>query len=185
VRERLKLCKEIKVIEEIYSLGQSMLKDIIDSIRIVESKAISFAAYGAAIVTLLVSSSAAWSKLGNKWTPWICVCAGLCALMCTVLSVKAIALQQHESISQDEWLNKESLDNELNIKRYHILTIWGAMTSRINIQAKKVIGLHRAQRWLTVSVVVLVVLLFQVAVLNSVGLNHGCTVSSVVGISRR
>jgi Ca2+/Na+ antiporter len=184
VRERLKLCTEIKVVEEIYSLGQSMLKDIVDSVRVLESKAVSFAAYGAAIVTLLISSSAAWSKLGNKLTPWICVCAGVSALICTVLAVKAIALHEHEIISQDEWLNKESLDNELKIKRYHILSIWGVMTSRIDVQARKVIEVRRAQLWLKISVAVLVVLLFQIAVLNSAGLNHGCAVSSIVGISR-
>ncbi len=71
VRERLKLCEDPKIVDEIYSFGQTLQKETIDQIHILESKATSFAAYGAAVVTLLVSSSSIWSGLRNRWSAWI------------------------------------------------------------------------------------------------------------------
>ncbi len=184
VRERLKSCKDLQVVNEVYSFGQSMVKEIIDSIRVVESKAVSFAAYGAAIVTLLVSSSATWSKLGNQYTLWIGACAGLSALICTVFSVKAITLKEHESVSQDEWLKTEVLTDEVTIKRYRILVIWGTMQSRISLQEEKVRHLFKAQFWLKVSVAFLVVLLFHIAQLYTFE-KYIYTVGSMVWIPGR
>jgi len=91
VRERLSKVEKQEVADEIFSLGQSTANEIIGSTRALESKATLFAAYGTGIVTLLVSSSATWSNLGNRMTPWIAVCAGVAALICTIFSVKALA----------------------------------------------------------------------------------------------
>ena len=68
VRERLDRCSDPNIVDEIYTFGQILEKSAVDQINILESKAVSFAAYGAAIVTILVSSSAAWSNLGNGLT---------------------------------------------------------------------------------------------------------------------
>jgi hypothetical protein len=168
VRKRLSLCHgNSDVVNELYDFGQTLGAEVIDRIRAVESKATSFAAYGAAIVTFLVTSVAIWSKLGNQWSPWISVCAGFCGLMCTYFSLRVLALRKYEWISEDEWLKTDCLSNLNILKQYRILTMWGVIHSHGKIQSQKARELQRAQIWLAGSVVYLVYLLLHVAFLRS------------------
>lgn len=167
VRERLKLCEDPEIVDEIYNFGQTLEKETIDQIHILESKATSFAAYGAAIVTFLVSGSSVWSGLGNRWSAWIAVFAGVCGLMCTYFSVRAMSLREFECISEDEWLKRECLSRIETLKRYRILTIWGTISSHSRVQKDKAEKLQRAQVWLTGAVIYLVYLLLHVAFVRS------------------
>jgi hypothetical protein len=167
VRERIQACEDAAVIDELYTFGQGLAQETVDSIRSVESKATSFAAYGAAIVTLLVSSSATWSNLGNKCTLWIGFCAGITGLLCTYLSISALSLKEYECISQDEWLKEECFSRVEKLKRYRILTLWGMITSHGNVQRGKATKTLRAEIWLTASVSCLVYLLLQITVIRA------------------
>lgn len=167
VRERLKLCEDPEIVDEIYTFGQALEKETIDQIHTLESKATSFAAYGAAIVTLLVSSSSVWSGLGNRWSAWIAVFAGVCGLMCTYFSVRAMSLTEFECISEDEWLKRECLSKIEMLKRYRVLTIWGTIASHGKVQKDKAANLQRAQVWLTGAVIYLVYLLLHIAFVRS------------------
>src|SRR5664280_152095 len=93
VRERIDHTDDPAVLDDLYNFGQKLEQAAAEHVRIVESKAISFAAYGAAIVTLLVSSSSSWARLGNQWTLWIAFCAGASAMICTYFSVQALLLK--------------------------------------------------------------------------------------------
>ena len=62
VLKRLKLCEDPRVIDEVYAFGQQLMKDAIQNLRSLDSKAVWFAGYGAAIITLLPSSFGAGSK---------------------------------------------------------------------------------------------------------------------------
>jgi len=167
VRTRLKVCEESSdVINELYNFGKIMSNEVIDRIRAVESKAVSFAAYGAAIATFLVSSVSIWLKLGNQWSPWISVFAGFCGLMCTYFSLRVLALREYEWISEDEWLKTECLSRLDTLKQYRILTMWGVIHDHGRIQSEKARELQRAQVWLTGSVIYLLYLLFHVAFLR-------------------
>lgn len=164
VRERLSLCAEnAEVIDELYDFGKVLSDEVLDRIRALESKAVSFAAYGAAIVTFLVSSVSIWSKAGNQWSPWISACAGFCGLICTCFALRALWLREYEWISEDEWMNKGCLSKIDTLKRYRILTIWGAIHAHSRVQSEKARELQRAQVWLMASVIYLVYLLLHIA----------------------
>jgi hypothetical protein len=163
VRERLGLTNDPVIIDDLYNFGQKLEKSAIEHIQIVESKAISFAAYGAAIVTLLVSSSSSWARLGNQWTLWIAFCAGASAVICTYFSIQALLLKQFDYISQDEWLNAECLSDIDKLKRYRILTLWGTIDSHDKIHSTKATALQHAEVWLAGSVIFLVYLLLHIA----------------------
>jgi hypothetical protein len=167
VRERLRLCEDPEIVNEIYNFGQTLEKETVEQIHILESKATSFAAYGAAIVTLLVSSSSVWSGLGNRWSAWIAVFAGVCGLTCTYFCVRAMSLTEFECISEDEWLKRECLSKIETLKRYRILTIWGTIASHGRIQQDKAVKLQRAHVWLTGAVIYLVYLLLHIAFVQS------------------
>ena len=134
VRERIDHTDNPAVLDDLYNFGQQLEKSAIEHIRIVESKAMSFAAYGAAIVTLLVSSSSSWARTGNQWTLWIAFCAAFSAVICTHFAVRALSLKEFEYVSQDEWLNAECLSDIDTLKRYRILTLWGTIDSHDKIQ---------------------------------------------------
>jgi hypothetical protein len=167
VRTRLQACEDAEVVNELYTFGQRLAQEAADNIRAVESKATSFAAYGAAIVTLLVSSSATWSTLGNKCTLWIGFCAGITGLLCTYLSISALSLKEYECISQDEWLKEACFSRIEKLKRYRILTLWGMITSHGNVQRGKAVKTLRAEIWLTASVACLAYLLLQITVIRA------------------
>jgi hypothetical protein len=81
VRKRLALCKQTEVIDEVYTFGQMLFNEAITNFRGLDTKAGTLAAYGAAIVTLLVSSSSTWLRLGNRWTAVFGLLAGLTAFL--------------------------------------------------------------------------------------------------------
>jgi hypothetical protein len=170
VRSRLGECKNPEIIDELYTFGQALAKESLHNVQITESKATSLAAYGTAIVTLLVSSAFMWSRLGNQWTLWIAASAGLCGLLCTVFSVRAMSLKEYQCISEDEWLKQECLSgNVAFLKGFRILTLWGTIDSNTKAQANKVYQLWRAQMWLKVSVAYLFIALLHIAFLRSTG----------------
>jgi hypothetical protein len=169
VRERLRLCEDPEIVDELYDFGQDLLKEVNDRIRALESKAVSFAAYGAAIVTLLVSSSSTWSRLGNRGSAWISICAGVCGLMCTSFSIRVLSLREFEWTSEDEWLKTECLTKINTLKRYRILTMWGVIHSHGKNHEEKARDIQRAQIWLTGSVIFLLYLLVQVTLLVNLG----------------
>jgi hypothetical protein len=141
------------------------LQEIDGRIRAIESKAISFAAYGAAIVTLLVSSLATWSGLGNHCSVWIAVCAGICGLACTFFSVRVLLLRKFPWHSEDDWLKTECFSSIFKLKRYRILTTWAIIHSHNEHHEVKATYMGHAQVWLTGSVIFLIYLLVQVALL--------------------
>jgi len=187
-RERLSRIVEPTVLSEVYALGQSITNEVVGSIRVLETKATLFAAYGTGIATLLVSSYAAWSSLGDQITPWIGACAGLTALLCTLFSVKALTLKTYKIVSQEEWLEPYCLQSEINFKKYHILTTWDAMGSRLDVQRQKLRELRTAQQWLKVTTAALVFLLFQLALLRAFRFaqffNVGSSISNILGMQR-
>ena len=167
VWQRLLLCTRKEVIEEIYVIGQSISKDIYESIHTLDSKAISFAAYAGAIITLLASSFSKWSSTSVRCGSWISVAAGMSALVCVVFAVKSLSFKPHEIISQEDWLKREYLQNEMDLRRYHIFAIWGVMENSLIVQRGKVKDLRHALHWLKFSGVFLVLLLFNIAFVNS------------------
>jgi hypothetical protein len=163
VEGRLQLCEEPEIVDELYDFGQGLLKDINERIRGLESKAISFAAYGAAIITLLISSSAIWLKLGNDHSALISVCGGICGFECTYFSIRVLLLREFERYSDEDWLKTEFLTNIYDLKRYRILTFWYILQSHKSNHAEKVRNMASAQVWLTGAVIFLLYLLLQIA----------------------
>src|SRR5262245_11459915 len=171
VRERLALCSDPEIIDELYTFGQMMLQESIENTRALDSKAASIATYGGAIVTLLVSTSADWVRLGNTWTLALGAIAGITAFASSIFAVRAMALRNFEWISQKEWLEEDCISQHLaRLKGFRILTIWGAMDSHKESDLVKVERLKQAQRWLSVSVFVLLLILLHIGWIQGLSL---------------
>jgi len=163
VRERLRLCTATDVIEEVYEFGQKMLTETVTRTRLLDTKAATMAAYGAAIVTLLVSTSGTWARTGNRWTPIVAALAGLAAFVAVICSVTVMALKNFDWLSEEEWLEPNCLSDINKLKRYRALTIWGAMDSYKTVHVRKANRLKLAEWTLLLSVCLLFVVLLQIA----------------------
>jgi hypothetical protein len=163
VRERLGLCTDPDVVGELYDFGLNLSREGLDQIKTAESKATSFAAYGTAIATLLVSSAGTWSTLGNSCTFFIVFLAGFSALVCTYHAVRSLLLTTMKVVSEEDWLKADVLEDIVHLKSYRVLALWQVIDSRIDAQRKKARRLISAQVWLTGAVAYLVSLLFQIA----------------------
>jgi hypothetical protein len=137
-----------KVVDELYAFGQSMAKEILDRIRALESKATSFAAYGTGLVAFLVSGNSVFQLPKGYWTQGIEILAGLCALLCTIFSVKVSLLREYAWISQDEWLHRECLSSEFKLKQYRVFTLWGVISEHDKNRNAKAKDLKISQKFL-------------------------------------
>lgn len=162
VRDRLRSCTDPKVIDEIYSFGQMMLSATVETTRILDSKAASMAAYGGAIVTLLVSTAGGWVHLGDPLTLALAAVAAISGFGAAIFAVRVMALRDFDWLGEEEWLEKDCLSEVEKLKRYRVLTMWGAMDSHKNASVDKVAILKKSQQWLSASVFFVLLTLLQV-----------------------
>lgn len=168
VRERLALVTKPEIAKDIYDFGNSLLKESAERVKGLESKATLLAGYGIAVITLLVSSSASWSKVGNNWSFVIAAVGAICGFICTTYAVSALKLGLHALISQDEWLEEQCLAADfIVLQRYRVLTLWGTIDSYMVAHARKASRLLKAQFWLTVSAAFLLLFLLQLTFINA------------------
>jgi hypothetical protein len=170
VRDRLNICSN-ETIDDMYAFGQKLEDQALERVRNVERKSTLFAAYGIGIVTLLASTFSTWATPGNRHTLWISVCASACAALCAYFAVDVLRLRESTFTSEDDWLNRECLDDIVALKKYRILTLWETVDSRFRQQCNQAKELRCAELSLTFSGFFLVYLLVQLAFLQLFG--HG------------
>ena len=163
VRERLSLCTQDAVVDDLYSFGQKLADQALERVRSAEHKATFFAAYGSAVITLLASAFPKWADPGNRHTLWISVCISISAFLCIWFSVRVLRLRQIECTSEAEWLNKDCLDEPMKLKKYRILTLWETIDSRFKMQKHKAKDMQCAELSLAYSGLFLLYLLVQLA----------------------
>jgi hypothetical protein len=169
VEKRLKLCEDPKVVDEVYGFGQQLMRDALQDLRSLDSKAVWLAGYGAAIITLLLSSFGTWSKLADRFAISLSVLVALLAFQAARCAVQAIRLHDLDLVSEDEWLTTECFSKIEFLKRYRILCMWRTIDSTNGPHAYKTIQVRRSERWLSRSVAVLLIMLVEMAVSQMVG----------------
>ena len=152
VLERLKVCEEPEVVNEIYTFGQLLLRETLQNLHSLDSKAVWMAGYGAAIITFLVSSSTTWATLGNRWTVGIAVLAGVSGFVGALFAVNSLSLQSVDWIGDEEWLEKDCLASVWKLKRYRIFIMSGTINSIDDVNVSKARALRKAQWGLSTSV---------------------------------
>jgi hypothetical protein len=161
VEERLKKCEDPQVVDEIYQFGQMLLKDAIQNLHSLDTKAVWFAGYGTAIVTLLVSSFGSWSRFADRLTDVLAFAAAFAAFRASIFSVTAIRLQDVDLIGEAEWLQPECLSKIHFLKRFRVLTMWRTIDSVNAAHAYKTVQLRKSEGWLKWSVGLLLVTFFE------------------------
>ena len=67
VKQRLKSYEAPAVTDELYGFGKMMVDEVIDRFKSLDAKATAIAAYSIGLVTVLVSTHAAWTNAVHSW----------------------------------------------------------------------------------------------------------------------
>jgi hypothetical protein len=173
VKRRLELCDceiHANVVNELYTFGQGMAKEVLDRIRALESKAISFAAYGTGLLAFLASNGFALRVPRGFSSQLIEIYGAVGAALCAAFSIKVLMLRDFSWISQDDWLKVENFDSLFELKRFRVYTLWGTISEHEKNRTCKANDLKRAERFL---IAACLYLLCMVLIAASVRLDSG------------
>lgn len=154
-RLRMLSAENLPMLEEIYAFGQMLVRQVVDDIQHLDSKAAALAAYAGGIVTLLASSGV-W-HVGTSVARYGLVLAGLIAAVAAVYAVKARTLQEFHWFSQSDWLRKECLMGKDNfyLRQFRVVTMWQVISSCRHRHERKARTVVVAQYFLVASVAIL------------------------------
>lgn len=128
VREILASYKDAAVTDELYRFGQVMVEKALERFKSLDTKATAIAAYSIGIITLLVSTQTTWAKTLQAWA-FLPVFCGLTAFISAACAVSALWLRKTNWFSQYEWLNPKHVANVEALRRYHLINMWGVLSS--------------------------------------------------------
>jgi hypothetical protein len=163
VKDRLELCTgKPQMLDEVYTFGQMLVRQVVDDLEHVDSKAASIAAYAGAVVTLLVSSGIWRSQAETSMIKYGAMIAGVTAALSVIWAVRARTLEHLDWFSQSDWLRKECLQGSdtFLLKQFRVLTMWGVIGSYRDRHVRKVKLIEVAQRLLAASIFTLALALY-------------------------
>jgi hypothetical protein len=139
VKQRLEECGDEKCVDELYSFGQMMVNESLDTLHRLDAKAYAVAGYSGATFTALVSVAAFAKNMGPGlvW-PIALILALLFALAAAAFSLAAIRFRPVDWFSPNEWIKEDCLDDPAFLRRYHILCMYGVQQSQRNRTFEKI-----------------------------------------------
>jgi hypothetical protein len=159
VRDRLDSYIDPSVTDELYHFGETLLRDVLERVSKADTKAGAMAAYAGGLITLLVSTSGLWAKDQAGWHLVLPIAAIGALFLSTFFAVSSMTLKRSEWFSPNEWMKQECLETGERLRRYHILTMWGASESLETVYEIKLSRLRKAQ-WITLAAWILLALAF-------------------------
>lgn len=148
-----------QILEEIYSFGQVLVRQVVEDIQNLDSKAAAMAAYAGGIVTLLVSSGVWSTRIAMSSAKYGLVVAGVLTAISAVCAVRARTLQPFDWFSQSDWLRQECLENKNHflLKQFRVVMMWQVINSWRNRHERKAKRINVAQYLLAASVCILAI----------------------------
>ena len=145
VKRRLGSYYDTGVTDELYDYGKLVFTETKDRFKLLESKAMGIAAYAIGMITLLASTSTLWKNSLTNRDLVLLALVGLAAVVSAFSAILSLRLREMELPSQDEWLNQETLDDREQLRRYHLLSLWGTINSYRDISEFKAERIQTAQ----------------------------------------
>jgi hypothetical protein len=131
VSQRLVSCADEHCVDELYSFGLMMVNESLDTLHRLDAKAYAIAGYSGAAVTALLSLAAFAQKLGaGLISPPLIIFAVFSAVGAAAFSILAIRFRPVDWFSPNEWFHQECLQDTGQLRRYHILCMYGVQRSQ-------------------------------------------------------
>ena len=150
VRQRLASYKDPTVTDELYGFGQALVHDAIDRLSKSDTKAGAMAAYNGALLALLASTASIWTVHLHSWQRISPILAVACLFFAAMFAISSIGTRKTDWHSSNEWMKEECLTSGERLRRYHVLTMWGAYGSLNSAYSDKMRDLKRSE-WLTLA----------------------------------
>lgn len=163
IRERLVSYEDTGVTDELYDFGKMLVAEAVERNSRLETKATAIAAYSIGIITLLASSYGNWSKAVHSWIIPIPFFGALAAFVAAIYAVRGIRLRDYEWFSPNEWMKPECLSGRERLRKYRLLTMWNVLKSHYAASELKARKIKRAQVWLLIAAIILVLSLVDIA----------------------
>jgi cytochrome c biogenesis protein CcdA len=124
VKIRLNSYSDTAITDELYSSGESLVSNAADRMAKLDSKALGLAAYSAGIVTMLISTSAMWTKLlSGRFFSAVAACSVFALVVAAWLSIRSTFSQPIQWYTVNNWLDNQCLENREKLRRYRVLTM--------------------------------------------------------------
>jgi hypothetical protein len=148
VKARLESYEDDSITEELYGFGKMLVQDAVNRLNSADAKATGVAAYCGGLLTVLSATFGIWSK-GITWREvFLPICSAAFAIAAGYLAFLATGFRNVDWFSPDDWLNKDAMQGQQRIKKFHILSMWVVLESHDRAYQHKLARVKRA-RWLT------------------------------------
>ena len=155
VKELLRAYASVAVTDELYQFGSMLVKEGVERVHWLDSKAAALAGYAGAIIVLINLTSPIWRPAASWWIQATLILAAFAVFAAGVFAVLALSLKTFEWFSDTEWIKDGCLDDADILRRYHILAMYGVRRSHEDASARKAARITWAQRIFGVAVVLL------------------------------
>lgn len=162
VRKRLASYEDSTVTDELYTFGKMLTDDAIERLSKSDAKAGAIAAYSGGLIALLASTSPMWATHLNSRQIAVPVFALLSLFLSAALSVFSMSPRKTEWHSTNEWMKEGCLTTGERLRRYHLLTMWGAYESLNQVYVSKAFQVKCATACTIVSWILLAATFFQI-----------------------
>jgi MFS family permease len=163
VRMRLASYTDASVTNELYSFGTMLLDDGVDRLGKSDTKASAIAGYAGALIAVLASTAGIWRTHTHSWHLLFPVAAIIALFLAALFAVSSTTLKRTEWFSTNEWIKADCLSDAERLRRYHILTMWGARESLEKSYKKKLADVRKAELATLIAWILLAISFFQVA----------------------
>ncbi len=178
------------VLNDLSQLGETLVRDAVDRIAKLDSKATATAAYSGGVVTLTMSTVSLWGHNVSgifKLSAALGIAGLLLAAWLAIRSTFPLDTQWH---SDDDWLQRECLGDAEQMRRFRVLTMWKIVDSLDLAQEQKQQRLHRATITIQGAFILLLISFLQIAcrvtALQSLGVGvwEGWPATLITGLVR-
>jgi len=163
VQSRLGSYNDDEVTAQLYDFGRMMLQDATDRMAKWDSKGTAIVAYSGAVITVLVSTQAIWSRQLDTVAVWLLLASGVAAAIAGFAAVHSLFLQPTEWFTTNAWIQKECLSDVQKLKKYHISTMWKVIESHHEKGRVKIKRLRRAQWGIAIALLLVLDAFLEVA----------------------
>ncbi len=156
-KELLQGYESSAVTDELYEFGAMLVKESVDRIHWLDSKAAAIAGYAGAIIVLINLTAPIWRPATAHWVQAVLVLAAVGVFAAGACAVRALFLREFTWFSDTEWIKDDCLDDADFLRRYHVLTMFGVRRSHEMASTSKTSWITRAQRVFGVAALLLLV----------------------------
>jgi hypothetical protein len=160
VIERLEKYEDPQVTDQLYDFGSKMVRDVIERLNSLETKAGILAGFAGAMIVVVVSTFSSWKDLIHDWPiASIFLFLGIIVLLIAAGSaLMGLRVMTFEGLHErDLWFASEYFQHPDRLRRYYLVGMYRKVVSHNSINDRKADMLWLTERLILVGAVLLAI----------------------------